>query len=76
LLRLDISIHKNTHKEFKKVNLFNLIFDQTAVLPYLVAAILLLYGCEFGLYWIIISFMLSFIKAMGDAWVLLIKINR
>jgi len=75
-LRLDISIQKNTDKNFRKFNLFNLIFDQTAVLPYIIAAVLLVNRYESGLYWIIISFILSFIKAMADAWVLLIEINR
>ena len=75
-LRIDLSIHRNTSKEFKNLNLFNLLFDQAAVLPYLVAAIFFLSDNDFGFYWIIIAFILSFIKAMADAWVLLIEINR
>jgi len=75
-LRIDMSIHRNTSKEFKNLNLFNLLFDQVAVLPYCIAAIFFLTGNESGFYCIIIAFILSFIKAMADAWVLLIEINR
>ena len=75
-LRIDISIHKNTSKEFKKLNLFTLLFDQAAVLPYLVAAIFFLSGNDFGFYWIVIAFILSFIKAMQMPGFLLSEINR
>jgi modulator of FtsH protease len=71
-LRIDISIHRNTAKEFKNLNLFNLLFDQTAVLPYLIAAIFFISSSDVGFYWIVIAFILSFIKAMADVWVLLI----
>jgi len=75
-LRIDISIQRSTSKEFKNLNLFNLAFEQTAVLPYPIAAIFFLSGNDFGFYLIVIAFILSFIKAMADAWVLLIEINR
>ncbi len=76
VLFADISIIKNSDKQYKKASFYNLLFDQAAVLPYLVAAIFLLAGCNCGLYWIVAAFFLSIIKAITDAWVLLIEINR
>jgi hypothetical protein len=76
VLFADISIIKNSDKQYKKASFYNLLFDQAAVLPYLVAAIFLLAGCNYGLYWIVAAFLLSIIKAITDAWVLLIEINR
>jgi hypothetical protein len=47
-----------------------------AVLPYLVAGILLLMGAASALYWLAAAMILSIVKSMMDAWVLLIEINR
>jgi hypothetical protein len=76
VLFADISIIKNSDKQYKKASFYNLLFDQAAVLPYLVAAIFLLAGYNCGLYCIVAAFFLSIIKAITDAWVLLIEINR
>lgn len=75
-LFLDISIIKKTDKEYKKASYFNLLFNQFAVLPYLITAILFLFDNEHGFYWLVAGFILSIIKAITDAWVLLIEINR
>jgi hypothetical protein len=36
----------------------------------------LLFGMESGFYWIAAGVIVSFIKAVTDAWVLLVEINR
>lgn len=74
--RKDVSIYKNTETKFKRLQLFNLIFDQVAILPYLIGAVLFLNSREFSVNWIVLSIILGFIKALLDAWVLLIEINR
>ena len=38
--------------------------------------VLLLFGIESGFYWIAAGVIVSFIKAVIDAWVLLVEINR
>jgi modulator of FtsH protease len=49
---------------------------QIAVLPYLIGAILILAGGPAGFYVVAASIILSFIKAVVDAWILLVEIKR
>ena len=42
----------------------------------IVGGALLLFGMESGFYWIAAGVIVSFIKAVIDAWVLLVEINR
>lgn len=65
-----------TPPEYRKVALFNAAFSQLAALPYLVGGVILLIGDEAGLYWLVASILLSYAKAMFEAWVLLVEINR
>jgi hypothetical protein len=74
--KLDIGIYKKTPAEYKSQYLISFIFNQLSVLPYLIAGfITLIYG-EKGIYWIVPGIILSFIKGIVDAWVLLVEINR
>lgn len=54
----------------------NAVLLQFATLPYIVAAVMLWTGNESGLYLIAAAVLLSTIKAVVDAWVLLVEINR
>jgi len=54
----------------------NAVLLQFATIPYLVAAALLFAGRDAGLYWLAAGVILSTIKAVVDAWVLLVEINR
>jgi len=74
--RADIKIYAKALKEFKRIYFFNLLFDQFATLPYIVAGLHLLFLGNAGLYWIVPAIFLSFIKSIFDAWVLLIEIKR
>ena len=49
---------------------------QIAVVPYVAGAILILAGSPVGFYVIAASIILSFVKAVVDAWVLLVEIKR
>jgi len=74
--KMDIGIYKKTDVVYKKQYFFSVAFNQLSVLFYLVAGIaILLYG-ENGIYWIVPGIIFSFIKAVIDAWVLLVEINR
>jgi hypothetical protein len=73
---VDIKILRNKEKQYKKVYLFNLVFNQIAIIPYLICGIFLVERQESGLSWLVIAFVFSFLKAFLDAWVLLIEINR
>ena len=54
----------------------NLLLLEFAALPFVVAGVALLLGYPAGLYGIVAGILASFIKAVADAWVLLIEINR
>lgn len=69
-------IYRKTESPYKRQSLFNCLFDQLSVIPYIVGGILLLFANEASLYWIAAAFIFSFIKAASDAWVLLIEILR
>ena len=74
--RLDLKMFFGVEKEFRPHYLQNMIFTQAAVLPFLTGGIFLLNGSMAGLYWLVPGITLSFIKALLDAWVLLVEINR
>ena len=74
--KMDIGIYKKTDVAYKKQYFFSVVFNQLSVLPYLVAGIVILIYGENGIYWIVPGIILSFIKAVIDAWVLLVEINR
>lgn len=50
--------------------------ERGAVLPYIIAGIVVLSRGSGGLYWIVPAIIVSFLKAILDAWVLLVEINR
>ena len=55
----------------------NLAMLAIAVVPYVIGGVIILAGgLTAGLYWIAAAIILSFIKAVLDAWVLLVEINR
>jgi modulator of FtsH protease len=73
---LDISIYRKTDPRYRRPFLSNMALSQLAVLPYVVAGIIVLAGNIDGLYWLVPAVIFSFIKAVTDAWVLLVEINR
>ncbi len=54
----------------------NMIVFQLATLPYIVAGLILVTGNTNGLYWFSAAVVVSLLKVVIDAWVLLIEINR
>lgn len=70
------SIIKSTEQKYKQATMINILMDQLATAPYLIASVLLLFDNPHGLYFVVAAFVLSIIKAISDAWVLLIEINR
>jgi hypothetical protein len=74
--KMDINIYTNTAAKYKKQYLVSFIFNQVAVLPYVAAGFAIFICKENGIYWIVPGILFSFIKAIIDAWVLLVEINR
>jgi hypothetical protein len=53
------------------------LLSQAAILPYLAGGVVMLAtGESWGLYLVVFAVILSFLKAISDAWVLLVEINR
>ena len=51
-------------------------FLAAALIPYLIGGWMLIGGSVDGLYWVAAAIVISFIRAVTDAWVLLVEINR
>jgi hypothetical protein len=73
---LDISILRSMESRYRRPYVINMVLSQLAVLLYIIAGITVLVSGAGGLYWLVPAIILSFIKAILDAWVLLIEINR
>jgi modulator of FtsH protease len=73
---LDLRGLRRTDPERRGVFIAHVVLFEVAVLPYAIGAVLLITGDLAGVYWIAASIILSFIKAVLDAWVLLVEINR
>jgi hypothetical protein len=76
LLRLDLSILHATDKEYKRHYMRMILLTQLATLSYVISGIVTLVCGEEGAYWLIPAVVLSFGKAVLDAWVILVEIHR
>jgi len=75
-LRLDLGLIIKTEARYKRYSFQNIVFSQVAILPFIIASIIILNTGFTGIYWLIPGIIFSFIKAVTDAWVLLIEIHR
>lgn len=73
---LDLRIYKELERTYKGLHLFKIVFDQLALLPYLIGGLIMLNGSLSGYNWLVGAIIVSFLKASLDAWVLLVEINR
>jgi len=75
-VRLDVDVLRRTEAKYRRSFLFNMVLSQCAVLPYILAGLTMLISGFAGLYWLVPAVIFSFLKAILDAWVLLVEINR
>ena len=54
----------------------NVALFAASALPYIIGGVLLVFGDPAGLYWVAAAVVFSVIKAVADAWVLLVEIHR
>lgn len=73
---LDVTILQTKAPKYRRPYVFNIVLSQLSVLPYIISGIIVLTLGAAGLYWIVPAIIISFIKAILDAWVLLVEINR
>jgi hypothetical protein len=76
ITRADFKIYDQSLKQFKRIYLFTFMFDQLATILYVIGGIFVIRFGASGLYWTVMAIVLSFIKSVYDAWVLLIEIKR
>jgi hypothetical protein len=75
-LIIDIRMVQKIDARYKKHYRWNILFTQLAVVPYTIAGITICVSGGPGIYWIVPAIIFSFIKAIMDAWILLIEIHR
>ena len=76
ITRINIRNYTSIGTQYRAKERTNILFSQLALLPSVIAGLVLLLSGIGGLYLLVIGFMLSFITALRDAWILLIEINR
>lgn len=74
--RMDLFVLRDIDKAYKRKLVVSSIVNQVALLPYIVGGVVLVSSGESGAYWIVPAFLVSFFKAILDAWVLLVEIHR
>lgn len=73
---LSVNIVRESNTQYRRAHVSNLLLNQIVMLPYMIADIIMLVRGEDGLYWLVPAVIFSLIKAIADAWVLLVEINR
>jgi modulator of FtsH protease len=74
--RLDVGAIRRSTAEYRRYFVRHFFMFQLAVIPYLVAGVLVLAGAHGGLYWLAAAMVISLFVASTEAWVLLVEINR
>ncbi len=72
----DIKAVGRKDPEYKSQQVLITLIDQFALIPYIIPGIRIITVGAPGIYWIVPGIFLCFIKAVMDAWVLLVEINR
>lgn len=73
---LDVHMLKVVKAKLKGSYRMNMAFTQLAVLPTIFAGYFIIKNGAIGMYLLIPAILFSFIKAVTDAWVLLVEVNR
>lgn len=63
-------------KATRPMTALNLTMIEFALLPWLIGGVMMLAGNPNGGYWLAVGMCLSIIKAVADAWIFLVEINR
>jgi len=73
---MDVHVYRKTKLQSEHRYVLNMILLQVATFPYVMGSVMILLKSTSGLYLIAIGVVASFVKAVGDTWVLLVEINR
>lgn len=72
----DVKSLRAIDEKYRRLYFNNLVLNQVAVVPYLIGGALMLLGYANGVYFLVPAMLVSFVKAIMEAWVLLVEINR
>ena len=67
---------RKTMLQSKRRYVLNMMLLQVATFPYVIGSLMMLLRCTSGFYLMAVGVVASFVKAVFDAWVLLVEINR
>jgi hypothetical protein len=67
---------KKIEQDYKKIGRADIVVTHLSVAFYVMSGIIILFTDLTGIYWLIPGIVISVIKAILDAWVLLIEIHR
>lgn len=73
---IDIRARHSIPEGFGRTFALNTVLNQIAGLLYVAGGILVIAQGAAGLYWLAAAILFAYIKAIEDAWVLLVEINR
>jgi hypothetical protein len=73
---LEIFILKHIDKRLRKKQIIGFALAQIALAPFVICSGNMLLNKTDAIYWIVPGIIFSFLKALIDAWVLLIEVNR
>lgn len=74
--KLNVASMRVVEKEHRSAMLFEAFVGQLAAFFYIVAGVVVLVFGSDGIYLLVPAFLISFVNAIEDAWVLLVEINR
>jgi hypothetical protein len=72
----DVKAIRVTEKNYQRLYFNSAALNQVAVVPYLIGGTLVATGYVNGIYFIVPAMLVSFVKAIMEAWVLLVEVNR
>ena len=73
---IDIGVWRKAEPPWRHLIPYLIAMNQFALIPYIIAGVTILLSGLGGLYWIVPAILVSFFKAILDAWILLVEINR
>jgi len=74
--RIDMNILRKQERKYNFLYIYNIVMNQAAILPFIICGIAILCNGEVGIYWMVPGIIFSLVKAILDAWVLLVEIHR
>jgi len=75
-VKIDTDNWRKTDVPYRRTASLLIVINQLSIVPYIIASALVLLNGFAGLYWMAVAVLFSFVKAIVDAWVLLVEINR